>query len=146
MGRVTQKNKCRGRTKSCHLKGIGYLLLKACTKMFIVAPSTRPDPTEPQCSEMLSIARWRHINKKDLFSMPHVLQNSGVPSSQRHQLQMLDAARLGRRSFRASASLRGAKARAVGDVLSSLVAPRCITPALVQIAKISIIQHLKRKT
>ena len=84
MGRVTQKNKCRGRTKSCHLKGIGYLLLKACTKMFIVAPSTRPDPTEPQCSEMLSIARWRHINKK-IFSAcrtccrtPECLQVNGI--------------------------------------------------------------------
>ena len=37
MGRVTQKIKCLGRTKSCHLKGIGYLLLKACGRMFIVA-------------------------------------------------------------------------------------------------------------
>ena len=146
MDRVTQKNKCRGRTKSCHLKGIGYLLLKACTKMFIVAPL---DPTRPNRATMFRNVVNRPMasyKQKDLFSMPHVLQNSGVPSSQRHQLQMLDAARLGRRSFRASASLRGAKARAVGDVLSSSVAPRCITPALVQIAKISIIQHLKRKT
>ena len=52
MGRVTQKNKCRGRTKSCHLKGIGYLLLKACALMFIVATNVE------QC-QGCSVEAWQ---------------------------------------------------------------------------------------
>ena len=58
MGRVTQKNKCRGRTKSCHLKGIGYLLLKACALMFIVATNVERRGVGMQSAS--PIDAWQH--------------------------------------------------------------------------------------
>ena len=49
MGRVTQKNKCCGRTKICHLKRIGDILLKACALMFIVATNVE------QCQDCMDL-------------------------------------------------------------------------------------------
>ena len=108
MGRVAQKNKCRGRTKSCHLKGIGYLLLKACTKMFIVAPL---DPTRPNRATM-----FRNVVNRPMASY-----------KQKRSFQHAARAAELRSAFKSTASVANARRGPLGTQIFSRkrFSPRC---------------------